>query len=149
MSAEDREIWKDWSNGVGCCMIWREIWADYCWCVVELSKILSNIRERVTPTIWNQSDGQKYLPFSRRCSALSYEQIPGGNQVTAMSSPKSWHESIRALLGADCRKRRERATKIMSVWFDLVLWHINLCRLFNAKSIFIYTKFYFNQFSFT
>ena len=28
----------------------------------------------------------------------------------------------------------------VSVWFDLVvwgLWHINLCRLFNAKSIFI------------
>ena len=24
------------------------------------------------------------------------------------------------------------------VWFGLVLWHINLCRLFNAKSIFMW-----------
>ena len=29
-----------------------------------------------------------------------------------------------------------RTFKVL-VWFGLVLWHINLCRLFNAKSIFM------------
>ena len=28
------------------------------------------------------------------------------------------------------------------IWFDLVLWYINHCRLFNAKSsLYIYTKY--------
>ena len=32
-------------------------------------------------------------------------------------------------------------------WFGLVLWHINLCRLFNAKSIFyVNNQFYLKQF---
>ena len=31
----------------------------------------------------------------------------------------------------------ESAQKNDLVWFGLVLWHINLCRLFNAKSIFM------------
>ena len=26
---------------------------------------------------------------------------------------------------------------LFMIWFGLVLWHINLCRLFNAKSIFM------------
>ena len=29
------------------------------------------------------------------------------------------------------------ALEAISKWFGLVLWHINLCRLFNAKSIFM------------
>ena len=29
------------------------------------------------------------------------------------------------------------ASITLSVWFGLVLWHINLCRLFNTKSIFM------------
>ena len=32
-------------------------------------------------------------------------------------------------------------------WFGWVLWHINLCRLFNAKSIFIQILFQTIQFS--
>ena len=28
------------------------------------------------------------------------------------------------------------------VWFGLVLWHINLCRLYNPKSIYIYIYIY-------
>ena len=34
-----------------------------------------------------------------------------------------------------------------AIWFSLVLWHINYCILFNAKSIFIHVKFYFIQFN--
>ena len=37
---------------------------------------------------------------------------------------------------------------MIRVWFILVLWHINLCRIFNVKSIFYtYKQFYFKQFS--
>ena len=37
------------------------------------------------------------------------------------------------------------------VWFGLVSWHINYCRLSNAKFFFFYTynQFYFYQFSLT
>ena len=31
----------------------------------------------------------------------------------------------------------------------LGLWHINLCRLFNAKSVFIQIQFFFKQFTLT
>ena len=41
--------------------------------------------------------------------------------------------------------------KTISLWNlkveGLVLWHINNCRLFNAKFIFIHIKFYLKQFS--
>ena len=31
---------------------------------------------------------------------------------------------------------------ILDIWFDWVLWHINQCRLFNAKSfLYIYIKY--------
>ena len=30
----------------------------------------------------------------------------------------------------------KKSIPLQSYWFGLVLWHINLCRLFNAKSIF-------------
>ena len=39
------------------------------------------------------------------------------------------------------------STFCISVWFGLVLWHFNDCRLFNAKSIFTYKQFYLKQFS--
>ena len=32
----------------------------------------------------------------------------------------------------------EKSPGILMVWFGLVLWHINHCRLFIAKSIFIH-----------
>ena len=31
------------------------------------------------------------------------------------------------------------------IWFGLVLWHINHCRLFNAKSTFIYINSYISN----
>ena len=37
-----------------------------------------------------------------------------------------------------CRRR----FCFIRLWFGLVLWHINLCRLFNAKSIFIHINSY-------
>ena len=47
------------------------------------------------------------------------------------------------------KKNKESQLCNSLVWSYLVLWHINLCRLFNAKSIFIHMKFYLNRFSLT
>ena len=39
-------------------------------------------------------------------------------------------------------QRDQRANFPYLVWFSLVLWHINHCRLFNAKSsLYIYIKY--------
>ena len=70
--------------------------------------------ERTTPTTWNQSDWPECLPFSRRLNTMSYKQRSKGleeiarNQVTAMGSPKFWHESNRARLGAPWLKTSRR-----------------------------------------
>ena len=42
----------------------------------------------------------------------------------------------------DWRLVNNRFHKQINVWFGLVLWHINYCRLFNAKSfLYIYIKY--------
>ena len=43
---------------------------------------------------------------------------------------------------------RKKRTFHDCVWFGSVLWDINHCRLFNAKSIFIHKQLYFEQFGF-
>ena len=44
--------------------------------------------------------------------------------------------------GEECEVRggeyKEAKKEEVLLWFDLILWHINHCRLFNAKSIFIH-----------
>ena len=47
-------------------------------------------------------------------------------------------ETIQTIVKIDQNTEKSPGDLIGLVWFGLVLWHINNCSLFNAKSIFIH-----------
>ena len=67
---------------------------------------------------------------------------------------------VNLLVEVDNKKRAEnliemqilhnlkcKAYPYVTFWFGLVLWHINRCRLFNAKSIFIHINSFISTYS--
>ena len=60
---------------------------------------------------------------------------------------KTYQERLLTGTGGERQRQKERE-RVKKISFGLVLWHINRCRLFNAKSIIdTYKRFYFKQFS--
>ena len=58
-------------------------------------------------------------------------------RIMSEQSPCKIIKTILKMYQERTQKSEPKNEKVDLVWFGLVLWHINLCRLFNAKSIFM------------
>ena len=127
----------------------------YC-LILELTFIfeLMNIKKCFT----SEYDRWTSMHFCHQFPSLFMPVFESKKFLTAVSaSPLEWRvfcisvQILEKMVVSGWEIRRIWWKRIKSFWLvswlGLALWHINHCRLFNAKSIFIHKQFYFKQFS--